>query len=1006
MKWLLTAIFFSSTVFLQAQDFLFKTYTTKDGLSSNDTRYILHDDKGFLWIATGNGLNRYDGNAFDHFYHNPADKNSIASNEIVSLYTDKKMNLWVGSVAGISKYDPIRQQFSNYYPDSSTGKCGRLFTSMQEDKAGRLWVGSWYELLIFDTTTKKFQRTGWSEFSAINKPAKGNNNRIVISSIVPKSAEEMWVLTSYGLYSVHTRTKKFTWYPYDGIDDYYGCHIKYIDETGSPWISSYNNGILHYNVSSKTWNKHTPPVPFNSIPNFNWSYGITPYNGDTLLYMSLDGPALFNKRTKEFITHIKSPVGTFLPATAFYVHPYRNDYWLVTVAGIIKMYPAISPFKKSTPFGKGTYVNKVFPIAENPGENILYNSAAKQVVRWNEKTGKATALITEEGAAITSELTGWYQQKNTAWLSVDDGFYKYDIAANRATHIQLPPLIFSANDLTVRNTVEDKNGTLWIRLRTQGIVSLDPVSNKTSFVKFIKPKIELSYSALYYHRQQHSLWVAVENGGVYQYDIASQKTKHFPLYQQPGVNAATITAIVGFENGDMYMSDASNGIFHYNARRGNFTQITQQDGLPVNNCHSLTIDKKGNLWIATSQGVSRYDTSTKSFLNFTNDEIIPGNLSFITTADGEQMYSCYDKDLYNWNIAAVPSKIPDAPLYIRHITINQQPVAIANSFKLPYNQNNITLRVGVISSTLYGSVDFEYSLNSENDWIKMENSHTINFSNLSPGHYKLLVRQKGNSNMLPIVFDIHPPLWKTSWFIAVASALSLAIVVWLVRRRIQGIRKQALLKQQVAETEMMALRAQMNPHFIFNCISSIDNFIQDNDKENASAWLNKFAKLIRSILDSSKNEIVPFWKDWETLQLYLELEQLRSDNKFKVSMRADEMLLNGHYRIPPLLVQPYVENAIHHGLLQRGDKNGHLQIAATLKDNQLTYLIEDNGIGRQKSAELNALNKLNHNSYGMQMSSERIQLFNEHAKEAIFITDLTDDNGNATGTKVKIVLNV
>jgi Histidine kinase/Y_Y_Y domain/SMP-30/Gluconolactonase/LRE-like region len=636
----------------------------------------------------------------------------------------------------------------------------------------------------------------------------------------------------------------------------------------------------------------------------------------------------------------------------------------------------------------------------------LYNSNIKQLVRWNEKTAKATAIRTEDGAAITSEVTGWYQHNETAWLSVDEAFYKYDIITNKAKQIQLPPLIFPANELTVRNVVTDKGSKMWIRLRTQGIVEYDQITDKASFIKFIPPKIELSYSAMYYHRRQHSLWIAVENGGLYQYNIASKQTKHFPLYQQPGVNAATITAITGFENGDMYMSDASNGIFYYNDRTASFTQLTQQDGLPVNNCNSLTIDKKGNIWIATLQGLSKYDTSIKSFLNFTKDEILPGNLSFISTTDGENIHSCYDKDLFNWNIAAVPSKVPDAPLYIRHITINQQPVAIANSFKLRYNENNINLRIGVISPTLYGAVDFEYSLNSEEEWIKMENTHSINFSNLPPGNYTIQVRQKGNSNTLTIAIEIKPPVWKTSWFIAMASALLLAIVALFIRRRIQNIRKQASLKQQVAETEMMALRAQMNPHFIFNCISSIDNFIQDNDKENASAWLNKFAKLIRSILDSSKNEIVPFWKDWETLQLYLELEQLRSDNKFKVSMQADEALLNGHYRIPPLLVQPYVENAIHHGLLQRGDKKGNLKITATLKDNQLTYIIEDNGIGRKKSAELNVVNKLNHNSYGMEMSSERIRLFNGHTNKAIFITDLTTGDGNAAGTRVEIVLNV
>ncbi len=1006
MKWKIILVALLAFESSMAQSFRFKTYTTKDGLSSNDTKAALRDGNGFLWIATGNGLNRFDGNAFDHFYHNPKDKHSIASNEIVSLYTDRKKNLWIGSVAGISQYDAVQQRFFNYYPDSSNGKCGRWFVSMLEDKAGKLWVGSWYELLIFDTATKKFQRSGWSDFSAANKPVKGNNNRIVVLSLLRKSQDEMWVLTTYGLYSVNTDTKKFTWYPYPGVDDYYGCQLNYIDDTGSPWIGTYNHGILCYNISSGTWDKYLPPVSWNSIPDFNWSYGITPYNGDTLLYISLDGPAFFNKKTKQFITHINNEGERFSPASAFSICSDRNYFWVIAVSGLIKMYRAESPFKKTTPFGDGTYINRVYAVEDSPGESIVYNSKTKQVVRWNEGAAKAIPILTETGKFISSDLTGWHQQRKKAWLSTSEAFYSYDVSANKARLVKLPPPVFAANDLAVRSAVTDRNGKIWIRLRTQGIVRYDPLSDTASFVQFIPPKLESSYAALYYNPLQHCLWIAIEHQGLYQYNITSKQTKHFPLYQQPGVNAATITAIAGLPDGDMYMSDANNGFFFFNAQNESFTQLSRQDGLPGNNCNSLVIDKKGAVWIATMQGLSRYDPGTKFFMNFSTDEVLPGHVDFVSTTDGENIYSCYNKNLLKWSIAAIPSAIPDAQLYTRYITINQKPVAIAHSFKLHHTENNITIRVGILSESLYSNLDFEYSVNSEVDWIKMGSAHAINFSSLAPGNYTIKARQKGNANVLTLHIEIKPPIWKTNWFIALSSAVLLITILLVTRRRIRNIRKQAMLKQKVAETEMMALRAQMNPHFIFNCISSIDNFIQDNDKENASAWLNKFAKLIRSILDSSKNEVVPFWKDWETLQLYLELEQLRSDKKFIVQMEADESLLNGHYRIPPLLVQPYVENAIHHGLLHRDDKSGILKIHAALRNNQLIYTIEDNGIGRKKADELNGISRLNHNSYGLQMSRERIDLFNQERKNNVKITDLGGTEGNASGTKVEIMLYV
>lgn len=317
------------------------------------------------------------------------------------------------------------------------------------------------------------------------------------------------------------------------------------------------------------------------------------------------------------------------------------------------------------------------------------------------------------------------------------------------------------------------------------------------------------------------------------------------------------------------------------------------------------------------------------------------------------------------------------------------------------------LQAGAIATDYSGNISFEYSVNSENNWIPLGQTHTLNFSNLATGSYTIRIRLKNNTaNILTLHIRIVPPFWLRTWFILLVILALVLLTLVLVRRRIALIRSRASMKQKIAETEMMALKAQMNPHFIFNCINSIDNFIQDNDKENASAWLNKFAKLIRGILDNSRNDEIPFWKDWETLRLYLELEQLRNDNRFTFTMQADELLMTGHYRIPPLIIQPYVENAIHHGLRQLKHNNGRLEIRAELRANRLHYTIVDNGIGREKAQELSRANQLDHNSIGLQMSRERIHLFNKDAGDSVTFTDLKDEAGNSTGTRVEIILYV
>ena len=212
------------------------------------------------------------------------------------------------------------------------------------------------------------------------------------------------------------------------------------------------------------------------------------------------------------------------------------------------------------------------------------------------------------------------------------------------------------------------------------------------------------------------------------------------------------------------------------------------------------------------------------------------------------------------------------------------------------------------------------------------------------------------------------------------------------------------IKEKLSAAKLEALRSQMNPHFIFNCLNSIDNLIQNNDKEKATLYLAKFAKLIRSILETSKANTIPCWKDMETLRVYIELEALRLDNKFSYQISIAPEILHGDYKVPPLVVQPFVENAIHHGLLNKIDADRKLTIHVWAGGNYIYYSVADNGVGRAKAAAYKELNKVEHASMGMQISIDRINLFNQHHNGAVVITDLFDTHGAPAGTKVEVTL--
>ena len=249
-------------------------------------------------------------------------------------------------------------------------------------------------------------------------------------------------------------------------------------------------------------------------------------------------------------------------------------------------------------------------------------------------------------------------------------------------------------------------------------------------------------------------------------------------------------------------------------------------------------------------------------------------------------------------------------------------------------------------------------------------------------------------------------------FIAGSIALLLILVLIvrnnLLRRRNEQLlnkHEQSVLKRKAMELEMQALRAQMNPHFIFNCLSAIDNLIQTKQSDKATSYLARFAKLIRSVLDSSKKNLVPFQMDLETIQLYLEMEKFRCNDKFLYEINVEPVLLHGDFKVPPLIVQPFLENAIHHGLLNKKENDKHLQLKIKLCDEFIVYSIIDNGIGREKAAGFKERNKPDHQSYGISITRERIHLHNQNGiYDDLVITDL-ENEGVPSGTKAVIRIN-
>jgi ligand-binding sensor domain-containing protein/putative methionine-R-sulfoxide reductase with GAF domain len=253
----------------------------------------------------------------------------------------------------------------------------------------------------------------------------------------------------------------------------------------------------------------------------------------------------------------------------------------------------------------------------------------------------------------------------------------------------------------------------------------------------------------------------------------------------------------------------------------------------------------------------------------------------------------------------------------------------------------------------------------------------------------------------------------TQKHLSILSTIASLCANKIVRSRAEKEKNEAQNKlmstqQKMTEVEMQALRAQMNPHFIFNCLNSINRYIVKSDQTTASFYLTKFAKLIRLILDNSNSKNVILTNELEALKLYIEMEALRFDKKFTYNIQVEKNLGTDCVEVPPLIIQPYVENAIWHGLLHK-ETNGHLSINVTMaEDSMLQCVIEDNGIGRAKAKELKSKTATSRKSLGMQLTENRLSLLNKHAElnASVEIIDMQDEDGAALGTKVVLKIPV
>ena len=361
-----------------------------------------------------------------------------------------------------------------------------------------------------------------------------------------------------------------------------------------------------------------------------------------------------------------------------------------------------------------------------------------------------------------------------------------------------------------------------------------------------------------------------------------------------------------------------------------------------------------------------------------------------------------------------PQKKKQSPrLVINEMKINGQALNKGDRMAFTYYQNNLHISYSILAFNTNLGYPLYYRINHGEWKLTPAESRELELASLRPDEYKIDFRL-GTGREFPlqtIQFTINKPIWQVHWFwigiICILTIIAYGIYKW----RVQALSKKNKLLLEKVELEknlnksvLTSIKAQMNPHFFYNALNTIQSFIFADDKKNASTYLSKFSKLTRLILEMSEKEMITLAEEVQALQLYLDIEKIRFNDKLNFDIIVADNIEPEILKIPPMIIQPYVENAIKHGLLHKKEE-GRLLIDFATRNHALVVTIDDNGIGRKKSAELNTIKENKHQPFATAANQKRLEILNKHQKNlAVEFIDKVDQAGNSTGTTVIISL--
>lgn len=957
--YIITSVF---TLSLYSQSFNMMNYSSDEGLPYFIVYDVIQDSNGFMWFATDKGVSRFNGYEFDNFEI----QHGLVENTIVEIYEDISGKIWFSSIVCKLTYFENNEIHEYAYNEkileNIPQRAEPLKGSLLFDEDNNLFYG------IKGFGTLKIDKEG----EVLKLESLSDKESIILHIIEDKLflsypnkvSEKKLPLLKKGEFIQELAIAKF---------DLFSTSPAYEIHEGYLYFSS-ENILFQIEIQSGNIIQKEFPDRILSINSNNDKLWVGLMNEGIFVLNPYDDFNIENRILREeSVSSIKwdSEGGTWISTL-------DNGVFYILLTDIISL-------KKE----QGLSENHVSQIIKT--DNFLIVGYNKNYIDFIYADKVSTLQISNNSHEKVKAIQ-YDKKKERLLVSTQNGFYEI-------------------KDFTVRNLNQDFSSEIYptnfFINRKNNLL----VSTEEGFYKFDNNRViqnsktdnDFNYKlSAIVENSDGSIWLAGNRGlwkfykGIFVY---------YGLIYPELSNLITDLAVIP-ERNMMFIGTNGHGLYIYYDNK--LHHIDTKNGLSSNNITTI-YTYADEAWVGTNNGLNlikdngvfSVDFSVKNYSmhdglnsNIINDIFVVGDSVYVATNKGVNIFNSKVLD---------ENKIPPK-LYFTSIQINNQDTLFQEEYNLSYSENNLNIEYLGISYQNAGNILYKYTLEGLDTVWYTTRSRSIRYSSLPYGDFtfKVMARNTdGYWNLEPsqFKFKINAPFWKATWFIFAIFFGFMAIVITyiiLFRKSYQRRINAMYYRQQV-------LRQQMNPHFIFNTLNSIQLYILEKNTEMSQKYLSKFSRLMRINLENSQYKSIAVEEEIKSLELYLQLEMLRFDNQISYDINIDEKDSLLKLQIPSLIIQPFVENSIWHGLTHK-EEGGHVQINLKQNGNYVQCVVEDNGIGRGKAKEIKKQKMKYQKSYGISITRKRIELLNQFSKDNLSIKyfDLKNEAGEASGTRVEI----